>query len=68
MREKVSSLDLGDVPSVTPATGSDGDAVIALMSLGFSRSESEKSVSAAKTQGAFSVEEVIALALKNMAK
>ncbi|MBP5308665.1 MAG: Holliday junction branch migration protein RuvA [Clostridia bacterium] len=68
LREKVSSLDLGDVPSVTPATGSDGDAVIALMSLGFSRSESEKSVSAAKTQGAFSVEEVIALALKNMAK
>ena len=70
LRENVSSLDLGDALADTalPASESDGDAVIALMSLGFSRAESEKGIAAARSQGAGTVEELISLALKNSAK
>ena len=48
--------------------GDNEDAIIALMSLGFSRQESEKGISLARSQGASSVEEIIALSLKNLAK
>jgi Holliday junction DNA helicase RuvA len=68
LRENVSSLDLGSLPAVAPSVGADGDAVIALMSLGFTRSESEKAISVARTQGAGTIEEIIAIALKNLAK
>jgi len=68
LREKVSSLDLGELPSVPVARGADEDAVIALMSLGFGRGESEKGVSAARSQGADDLEDIISLALKNLAK
>lgn len=44
----------------------DEDAVVALMSLGFNRSESERAVSKAKAGGAKSVEEIIMVALKGM--
>lgn len=68
LRENVSSLDLGGLPVTTPVSSEDGDAVIALMSLGFTRQESEKGIATARSQGATTVEEIIALSLKNLAK
>lgn len=68
LRENVSSLDLGGLPVTAPISSEDGDAVIALMSLGFSRQESEKGIATARSQGATTVEEIIALSLKNLAK
>jgi len=68
LRENVSSLDLGGLPVTAPISSEDGDAVIALMSLGFSRQESEKGIVAARSQGASTVEEIIALSLKNLAR
>ena len=44
----------------------DEDAVVALISLGFTRSESEKAVAKAKANGAGTIEEIIMLALKGM--
>lgn len=44
----------------------DEDAVVALMSLGFNRSESERAVSKAKAGGAKDIEEIIRQALKGM--
>lgn len=44
----------------------DEDAVVALMSLGFTRAESERAVSKAKQQGAKTVEDIIMVALKGM--
>ena len=68
LRENVSSLDLGGLPVTAPISSEDGDAVIALMSLGFTRQESEKGIATARSQGASTVEEIIALSLKNLAK
>lgn len=68
LRENVSSLDLGGLPVTAPISSEDGDAVIALMSLGFTRQESEKGIATARSQGATTVEEIIALSLKNLAK
>ncbi len=67
LRENVSSIDLEGLPAGLPASA-DGDSVIALMSLGFTRSEAERGVAAAHASGAQTVEEVIAAALKNLAK
>ncbi len=47
LRENVSSLDLGGLPVTAPISSEDGDAVIALMSLGFTRQESEKGIATA---------------------
>jgi len=44
----------------------DEDAVVALMSLGFTRAESETAVIKAKQKGAKTVEEIIMIALKGM--
>ena len=44
----------------------DEDAVVALISLGFTRSESEKAVARAKAEGANGIEDIIRLALKGM--
>lgn len=44
----------------------DEDAVVALISLGFSRAESEKAVARAKAEGANNIEDIIRLALKGM--
>ena len=49
-----------------PKTSGDEDAVVALISLGFSRAESERAVLKAKSVGATSVEEIIMTALKGM--
>lgn len=47
-------------------TSGDEDAVVALISLGFSRSESEKAVQRAKSGGATTVEEIIMQSLRGM--
>lgn len=68
LREKVSLADLpssGPAPAVKLSSG-DEDAVVALMTLGFSRSESERAISRAKENGATSIEDIIRLALQGM--
>lgn len=68
LREKVSlnaTAVEGGVP-LPPVTSGDEDAVVALMTLGFSRSESEKAISRARANGATTVEDIIMLALKGM--
>lgn len=70
LREKVSA-NLSAAPSsgepvpVRISSG-DEDAVVALMTLGFTRAESVKAISRAREQGATSVEDIIMLALKGM--
>lgn len=69
LREKVT---MSEVPAGTPAakviatSDGDEDAVVALMTLGFTRTESQKAVTRAKEQGAASIEEIIRLALQGM--
>lgn len=69
LREKVSS-DISASPvngvKLPPVTQGDEDAVVALMTLGFTRAESEKAISRARANGATSVEDIIMLALKGM--
>lgn len=70
LREKVGALpsspaSSGGVPAVTVSDG-DEDAVVALMTLGFTRAESEKAISRARANGASSVEDIIMLALRGM--
>lgn len=69
LREKVSfndsSTETGAMPLPRPAQG-DEDAVVALMTLGFTRTESEKAISRAKAEGASSLEDIIMVALKGM--
>lgn len=55
-----------DSSPIVRISSGDEDAVVALMSLGFNRAESERAVSKAKQQGAKSAEEIIMLALKGM--
>lgn len=68
LREKVtapvSSSDKG--APVQVAYEGDEDAVVALMTLGFSRSESEKAIARARASGATSVEDIIMVALRGM--
>lgn len=69
LRESISSNMLAPSPDEsTPVIISDGDedAVVALMTLGFTRAESVKAISRARGQGAKTVEEIIMLALKGM--
>ena len=69
LRENISSLDLGSSATASPIPrGDESDAVIALMSLGFSRTESEKAVASAYQSGANGVEEIISYALKGLAR
>ncbi len=53
------------VPFVSPSR-EDEDAVVALISLGFTRAESEKAVAKAKANGANTIEEIIMVSLKSM--
>lgn len=68
LREKVSAPAAkgGTAVPQTTAYSGDEDAVVALMTLGFSRSESEKAIYRARAQGAQSVEDIIMIALKGM--
>lgn len=68
LREKVSSPAAkaeGGAPVPVISDG-DEDAVVALMTLGFSRAESEKAIARARANGAQSVEDIIMVALRGM--
>lgn len=69
LREKVQLIQTSEGVKVTPApevSAGDEDAVVALMTLGFSRQESVRAISRAKEGGAASVEDIIMSALKGM--
>ncbi len=53
-------------PAAVKASSEDEDAVSALMNLGFTRQESARAVERARREGAKSIEDVIAAALKGM--
>ena len=69
LREKVSLFEKAEVasgaPVVTVSSG-DEDAVVALMTLGFTRTESVNAISRARSEGASTVEDLIRVALKGM--
>lgn len=62
----VVGVGAADSSPIVHIESGDEDAVVALMSLGFNRSESERAVSKAKAGGAKTVEEIIMIALKGM--
>lgn len=70
LREKVSAIAVAENGSkaipVTPVTSGDEDAVVALMTLGFTRQESVKAIARARESGATSVEDIIMVALRGM--
>ena len=70
LREKVSVnrsvTPTGEESVPVRISSGDEDAVVALMTLGFTRAESVKAISRAREQGATSVEDIIMLALKGM--
>lgn len=70
LREKIALPQGTAIPSASVGgaaiTSGDEDAVVALISLGFSRSESEKAVQKAKSGGAKTVEEIIMQSLRGM--
>ena len=68
LREKVSTPATQTADASQPVTVSadDEDAVVALMTLGFTRAESVKAIAGARAQGAKSVEDIIMLALRGM--
>ncbi|MGN0814110.1 MAG: Holliday junction branch migration protein RuvA [Candidatus Coproplasma sp.] len=71
LREKVAALpenaaSLKDIPAPIANNDGDEDAIVALMTLGFTRAESQKAVLKARDGGAKSVEDIIMVALKSM--
>ena len=69
LREKVSAPSVsGSVKGapVIAVSHGDEDAVVALMTLGFTRAESERAIAKARAQGADTIEEIIGTALKRM--
>ena len=69
LREKVTAaaLPAGELPAETaPAAGSEEDAVVGLMSLGYTRAESVRAVKAAVARGAATTEDIVLSALKSM--
>jgi len=68
LREKVALSAKAEgvsAPDVVRSTG-DEDAVVALMTLGFTRAESEKAIARAKSRGASEIEDIIRIALQGM--
>ena len=68
LREKVALLAKSEGVTVSDVIKTDGDedAVVALMTLGFTRAESEKAISRAKSRGATEIEDIIRIALQGM--
>ena len=62
----IGGANSADASPIVHISSGDEDAVVALMSLGFNRAESERAVSKAKASGAKTVEEIIMSALKGM--
>lgn len=68
LREKItfSEMPAEEPIKAVPVTGADEDAVVALMTLGFTRSESQRAIARAKENGAKSIEDIIKVALQGM--
>jgi len=73
LREKMGAAELTPTTSSTKAqpitatvSGIEEDAIVGLMSLGYTRAESTKAVKKAMEQGATSLEDIIMTALRNM--
>nr|MBO4517374.1 Holliday junction branch migration protein RuvA [Clostridia bacterium] len=67
LRDKIGAVSAEEAPVDTGTAAEEADdAILALMSLGFSRSESVQAVRKAKAAGAESLQQVISLALKSM--
>lgn len=70
LREKVSAVAAqsaaGEAVPAVQISASDEDAVVALMTLGFTRSESVKAIARAREKGATEIEDIIRLALQGM--
>ena len=69
LREKVSAPSVSGSVTGAPVIAvshGDEDAVVALMTLGFTRAESERAIAKARAQGADTIEEIIGTALKSM--
>ena len=68
LREKMGKLDVptGKTAPAVNLTKEDDDAVLALMTLGFNRSECQSAVEYAKGQGAVGVQQLISIALRSM--
>ena len=70
LRENISAMDLPEneksTKKSTQSTMETDDAVIALLSLGFTRAESEKAVKMARESGADTIETIITLALQSI--
>lgn len=70
LRENISAMDLPEneksTKKSTQSTMETDDAVIALLSLGFTRAESEKAVKTARESGADTIETIITLALQSI--
>ncbi len=70
LREKVSAVAAqsvaGEAVPTVQISASDEDAVVALMTLGFTRGESVKAISRARANGAKEIEDIIRLALQGM--
>lgn len=69
LREKVSAVTAAETSAPAPVvnvSAGDEDAVVALMTLGFTRQESLRAISRAKEGGAVSVEDIIMAALRGM--
>ena len=68
LREKMSDEydSDGTVPVKTQASPFEEDAIIALMSLGFNKSECQRAIEQAKSQGASDLQALIAIALKTI--
>ena len=71
LREKVAESAAqipakGGAPAFPAADDGDEDAIVALMSLGFTRAESAKAIDRAKASGASTIEDIIREAIKGM--
>lgn len=71
LREKVAepaaqTTAKGGAPAFPAADDGDEDAIVALMSLGFTRAESAKAIDRAKASGASTIEDIIREAIKGM--
>ena len=70
LREKVQATEVpaskGGAPAIPAASEGDEDAVVALISLGFTRAESTRAIDRAHAEGAATLEDVIRAALKSM--
>ncbi len=67
LREKVTAEEVSISAKIeTVSTQTDEEAVVALMSLGFTKAESVKAILFAKEKGASKLEEIISLALRNI--